>query len=113
MSGIKGPGGPTSPLGPTGASGPEGTTESSDTSFADQVSKATAEPAAAAPPSGMDALAAEISAGRMTPAQAMEVLIDQTAGPDMPAAQRAELRELLSDLLANDPHLAALAAQVG
>lgn len=113
MSGIKGPGGPTSPLGPTSASGPEGATESSGAGFADQVRNATSEPTATVAPNSMDALAAEISAGRMTPAQAMEVLIDQTAGPDLPAAQRAELREMLSDLLANDPHLAALAAQVG
>ncbi len=120
MSGINGPGGPTSldgPAGPTdGTAATESAAGSSATSFADQVRSASNEPTAAATtlePSGVDALAAEVSAGRMTPSQAIDVLLDQAAGPDLPVQQRAQLRELLSDMLANDPHFAELTRRVG
>jgi hypothetical protein len=56
----------------------------------------------------MDSLAHEIAAGRMTPSQAVDVLIQQSASADMPESQRSELRSLLEDLLANDPHLVSL-----
>ena len=121
MSGINGPGGPTSPSGPAGSpSGPAGPTDSaadsSATNFADQVRSASADSTTAATtsaPSSVDTLATEISAGRMTPNQAIEVLLDQAAGPDLPVEQRAQLRELLTDMLANDPHFAELTRRIG
>jgi hypothetical protein len=61
----------------------------------------------------VDALAAEIAAGRLTPTEAIDRLIEATAGPGLGPAERAELRELLADLIAADPHLAALAGRVG
>ncbi len=127
MSGINGPGGPTRPSGPAESpSGPAGPTDSaaaadgaadaSATNFADQVRNASANTTTAAATSGpnsVDALATEINAGRMTPNQAIEVLLDQTAGPDLPVEQRAQLRELLTDMLANDPHFAELTRRLG
>ena len=71
------------------------------------------EQAAAAGAAGdIDALAAEIAAGRLTPHEAIERLVDATAGPELGPAERAELREMLTDLVANDPHLSALAGRV-
>ena len=125
MSGINGPGGPTSPGGPTGvtdnaaadgAAAADSSAQSSATNFAEQVRNASAEALAASTtnaPSSVDTLAAEISAGRMTPNQAIDVLLDQAAGPDLPVQQRAQLRELLTDMLANDPHFAELTRRVG
>ena len=125
MSGINGPGGPTSPSGPggvtdsaaaDGAMATDGTADASTTNFAGQVRNASAEASAASTtqaPSSVDVLAAEISAGRMTPNQAIDVLLDQAAGPDLPVQQRTELRELLTDMLVNDPHFAELSRRVG
>src|SRR5262245_6923185 len=58
-----------------------------------------------APAPAIDALAADIAAGRLTRSEAIDRLVEATAGPGLDAAQRAELRELLNDLVANDPHL--------
>ena len=71
------------------------------------------EQAAAAGGTGdIDALAAEVAAGRLTPHEAIERLVDATAGPELGPAERAELREMLTDLVANDPYLGALAGRV-
>ena len=120
MSGINGPGGPTSPSGPAGptdsAAAADSAADTSATNFADQVRSASANSTTAATtsaPSSVDTLATEISAGRMTPNQAIEVLLDQAAGPDLPVEQRAQLRELLTDMLANDPHFAELTRRIG
>jgi hypothetical protein len=51
------------------------------------------------------ALAAEVAAGRLTRGEALERLLDAAAGPELPAAERAELRALLADLVASDPYL--------
>jgi hypothetical protein len=56
----------------------------------------------------IDALAAELAAGRLTPREAIDRLVDAAAGPGLDATERAELRELLTDLVANDPHLGSL-----
>jgi hypothetical protein len=60
----------------------------------------------------IDALSAEVAAGRLTPREAIDRLVDATATADMDATERAELRELLTDLVANDPYLGALANRV-
>ena len=57
----------------------------------------------------LDAIAADLSAGKLTPREAVDKLVDQIAsGSDLSASDRAELRELMADLVANDPHLGAL-----
>jgi acetyl-CoA carboxylase carboxyltransferase component len=60
----------------------------------------------------IDALSAEVAAGRLTAREAIERLVDATATAEMDATERAELRELLTDLVANDPYLGALANRV-
>jgi len=127
MSTIGGPGGIGGPKGPGGPDGPEGPDGPGDVDAADAGRAADAargadavgrdagiEQAAAAGRAGdVDALAAEIAAGRLTPHEAIERLVDAAAGPELGAAERAELRELLTDLVAHDPHLGALAGRVG
>jgi hypothetical protein len=112
MSGIGGPGGvggpgrpggvggPDGPDGPGGPDGPEGP---------DRAAGAGGIAAAAAPTADpLSARAADVAAGRLTPQAALDQLIDQTIAPELGAAERAELREMIIDLVANDPHLAAL-----
>ncbi|MBA2544814.1 MAG: hypothetical protein H0V17_34535 [Deltaproteobacteria bacterium] len=60
----------------------------------------------------VDKLAAEIAAGNLSPGEAIDRLVEATAGPELDAAERAELRELLTDLVANDPYLGGLAGRV-
>ena len=60
----------------------------------------------------MDALAAEISAGRLSPKQAIDALVE-AAGAQLEPADRLELREMLAELFANDPHLSGLVDRLG
>src|SRR5687767_2392436 len=117
MTGIGGPGGIGGPKGPQGPSGPDDVSGPGDVSDVDdaghagdarQVGQASGTGRAA----DIDALSAEVAAGRLTPKEAIDRLVDATATPDMDATERAELRELLSDLVANDPYLGALANRV-
>jgi hypothetical protein len=72
------------------------------------VSSATAAKAAG----GLEAMASEIAAGRLTPREAVDKIVDEIAGSDqLGAGERAELRELLSDLVENDPYLQSLAGR--
>ena len=61
----------------------------------------------------VEQLAAAIDAGSVSPSAALEQLIDGSISSDLSAAQRAELRELVIDLAASDPHLASLLARLG
>lgn len=63
---------------------------------------------AASTTSDIDALAAEVAAGRLTPRQAIDRLVDANITPDLNDGERAELRELLTDLVENDPYFAQL-----
>ncbi len=102
IGGPKGPGGPTGPDAPDGPDAAEG---------ADAVSSAqTVEHAENT--ADIDRLAAEVAAGKLTPREAIDQLVEATATPDLSAAERAELRELLSDLVANDPYFGGLANRV-
>ena len=105
MSNIGGPGGIGGPKGPRGPD---------DLDAPDDVAPARdARPAAtAAPASDIDALAAEVAAGRLTPREAIDRLVDATAGEELDPAERAELREMLVELIANDPYLGSLANRV-
>jgi hypothetical protein len=108
MSTIGGPGGIGGPKGPDGPDGPTGADALEDAA-------GTAEAAsveAAGHGTVVDGLAAEIAAGRMTPREAVDRLVDLTAGPELGAAERAELREMLTELVANDPYLGGLVGRI-
>lgn len=111
MSTIGGPGGPGGPGGiggPKGPSGPGGPAE------LDEVARETPVEAAqgTADTADIDALAADVAAGRLTPREAIDRLVDATIGTGIDPAERAELRELLSDLVANDPYFGGLIGRV-
>jgi hypothetical protein len=112
MTGIGGPGGIGGPKGPQGPSGPDSVSgpasEIEDVGDAGHVGQASG----AGRASDIDALSADVAAGRLTSKEAIDRLVDATATPDMDATERAELRELLSDLVANDPYLGGLANRV-
>jgi hypothetical protein len=105
MSTIGGPGGIGGPKGP---SGPDGPSEIDDVASDAPIEQARA----AAHTSDVDALAAEVAAGRLTPHEAIDRLVEATAGPGLAPAERAELRELLADLVANDPYLGGLIGRI-
>lgn len=108
MSSIGGPGGIGGPKGPSGPTGPEGLDDVADVS--DVRGDSGIEGATAARAAGeLEALAADISAGKLTAREAVDRLVDEIAGSEqLGASERAELRELLGDLVANDPYLSSL-----
>ncbi len=114
MSTIGGPGGIGGPTGPSGPDGPEGVDGADGVDGPTDVAPDTgvAATTAATASTAIDGLAAEIAAGRLTPREAIDQLVEATAGPELGATERAELRELLTDLIANDPHLGALVGRV-
>ncbi|HEY4241738.1 MAG TPA: hypothetical protein VGM88_18075 [Kofleriaceae bacterium] len=92
MSTIGGPGGiggPKGPSGPSDVDAPDAATETS----------------AATAPSELEAIAAQIQAGTLSPQEAIEKLVGAT-GAD------PELRELMLDLVANDPYLSQLVGRL-
>lgn len=111
MSGIDGPGGIGGPKGPSGPG------SIADADAASEIDGATELDAAqgaegASSTADIDALAAEVAAGRLTPREAIDQLVESTATPDLTATERAELREMLTDLVANDPYFTGLADRV-
>lgn len=117
MSTIGGPGGIGGPKGPGGPDGPDGPDDIEGPDGAGPADRADAATAAqrtdrASGASDIDALAAEVAAGRITRQEAIDRLVEATAGPELGAAERAELRELLTDLVANDPYLGALGQRI-
>ena len=117
MSTIGGPGGIGGPKGPDG---PDGLSdiEEGDVAAGGVAGKAAVEHAPLAQVAGagatgdLQSLAAEVAAGRLTPHEAIDRLVEATAGPGLDASERAELRELLTDLVTNDPHLGALVGRI-
>ena len=106
MSGIGGPGGIGGPKGPGGPQGPDDVHDASEVGDGSDV-------ASAAPTGNIDKLAADIAAGRLTPQQAVDRLVDEIAGTqELAETERAELREMMTDLIANDPNLAALVGRI-
>jgi hypothetical protein len=103
--GIGGPKGPTGPTGPSEVDGPDVATDVAELAGTERAAGTGRAP-------DIDALSAEVAAGRLTAREAIEQLVDATATPDMDQADRAELREMLTDLVANDPYLGALAGRV-
>lgn len=114
MSTIGGPGGIGGPKGPGGVDGPDGPDDVEGLEGAERADQTTdVQGTAATGATGdIDALAAEVAAGRITRQEAIDRLVEATAGPELGAAERAELRELLTDLVANDPYLGALANRI-
>lgn len=109
MSGIGGPGGVGGPKGPGGPTGPDGPDDVHDASEVGDVTDV----AGTAPAGNIDKLAADIAAGRLTPQQAVDRLVDEIAGTqELGATERAELKEMMQDLIANDPNLAALVGRI-
>jgi hypothetical protein len=120
--GIGGPKGPGGPGGPGDVDGPDGAGDIDGMAGPNELDATAAgavgrdagieRAAAAGGTDDIDALAAEVAAGRLTPHEALQRLVDATAGPDLGPAERAELRELLTDLVASDPYLSALAGRI-
>ena len=108
MSTIGGPGGIGGPKGPKGPDGTDG-----DAEIADVGKNAETASAQGVGQADIDAIASDIAAGKLTPREAVDRLVDQMAGSDvLDPADRAELREIMSDLVANDPHLQSLLGRV-
>jgi hypothetical protein len=103
MTGIGGPsgiGGPKGPEGPSGPDGPDGADRAASARGADGAAGADAAGA-----TDLRALAAEVEAGRMSKEAALDRLLDDTLAPELDAADRAELRDMVRELIANDPYL--------
>src|SRR5687767_3592994 len=110
MSSIGGPGGIGGPKGPGGPSGPDGSEDVADVAADSAIEGATAARAAGE----LEAMAGDIAAGKLTAREAVDKLVDEIAGTEhLGATERAELRELLADLVANDPYLASLTGRAG
>lgn len=106
MSTIGGPGGVGGPKGPGGASDVDGPDELEDVGSLDSTTAARAT-------DGLEAMASEIAAGRLSPREAVDKLVEEIAGSDaLGKAEQAELRELLTDLVANDPYLQSIVGRV-
>lgn len=109
MSTIGGPGGVGGPKGPGGPSDVDGAPELDNVDDVDSLDSTTAARAA----DGLEAMASEIAAGRLSPREAVDKLVDEIAGTDaLGVTERAELRELLTDLVENDPYLQSIVGRV-
>jgi hypothetical protein len=98
MSSIGGPGGIGGPKGPSGPEGPEGVDEVAEAPVAGEAK-------------GLDAAMAQLRAGQLTPREAIDRMVDE-AGAGLGQTERAELRELIVDLVANDPYLSSLVGRL-
>lgn len=115
MSAIGGPGGIGGPKGPSGASGPASLDDVPDVGDARDVADIADIGAARATQAvgGLEAMAAEIAAGKLTANEAIDRLVDELCSSEqLGRAERTELREMLTDLVANDPYLKSLVGGV-
>ena len=112
------------PIGPSGSSGIGDVAEAGDVGDVADVGDAgdvadvggatgVAGTSAAAATAEIQELAAAVDAGAVSPGAALEQLLENSLSTDLNATQRAELRELVTDLAASDPHLASLLARLG
>jgi len=92
--------------------------QGSGRAFADKL--AAGAPAGAVAPAELNAtarVAGDLDAGRLTPAAAVDQILEQVlaqqVGPDAPAAVREQVRAALRDALENDPLLAEKLRRVG
>ncbi len=114
IGGPKGPGGPAGPGGPEGAEGTDAVADVGDVHDVADVGdiRGAAGASGAAGTSDVDALAADVAAGKITRREAVDQLVESMAGPELGAGERAELRELLSDLVDSDPYLGSLVGRI-
>lgn len=112
MSGIGGPGGIGGPKGPSGPGAPtevDDVDDVRDVADAGHVDGATAARAAGE----LEAMASDIASGKLTAREAVDRLVDEIAGTEkLGATERTELRELINDLVANDPYLSSLVGRI-
>jgi hypothetical protein len=109
MTGIGGPGGIGGPKGPSGPTGPGDVDDVGDIDDVSGVDAAQASKAA----TGLEAMAADIAAGKLTANEAIDRLVSEIAGSDqLGSTEQAELREMLTDLVANDPYLQSLVGRL-
>jgi hypothetical protein len=113
-------------VGATDATSAAQRTEGSGRAFAEKLAAA-GTPAGAPPASptearpaelnGTAAIAGDLDAGRLTPAAAVDRILEQVlaqqVGPDAPAAVRESVRAALQDALENDPLLAEQLRRLG
>jgi len=112
MSGIGGPGGVGGPKGPGGPTGPDGPDDVDDVRDASEVGDV-GDVAGTVPAGNIDKLAADVAAGRLTPQQAVDRLVDEIAGTqELGESERTELKQMMQDLIENDPNLAALVGRI-
>ena len=115
MSSVGGPGGIGGPKGPSGPSGPNGPDDmSGPDDLSDVAGAGQAGQIDAARTAGqLEAMAAEIAAGKLSANEAIDRLVNEIAGADqLGATERAELKEMLTDLVANDPYLQSLVGRI-
>lgn len=114
IGGPKGPGGPAGPGGPEGAEGTDAVADVGDVHDVADVGdiRGASGASGAAGTSDVDALAADVAAGKITRREAVDQLVESMAGPELGAGERAELRELLSDLVDSDPYLGSLVGRI-
>jgi hypothetical protein len=119
MSSIGGPGGiggPKGPGDPDGATGPDDAGGIDDAVGTTEIGRAgeVGANAAARAVGELESMAADIAEGRLTAREAVDRLVAEIAGSEqLGQTEQAELRELLSDLVANDPYLASLTDRAG
>ena len=107
MSSIGGPGGIGGPKGPGGVGGPDDVRDITADAGIDSARAARAI-------GGLEAMAAEIAAGKLTAREAVDRLVSDIADAEaLGAGERAELKELLNDLVEHDPYLSSLVGRVG
>jgi len=108
MSSVGGPGGIGGPKGPGGIDR-SGAADAPDASG--EVGEV--ERGSRAAPSELDGIAADVAAGKLSAREAVDRMVDQMAGSQhLEPAERAELRELLAELVANDPYLSGLLGRI-
>jgi hypothetical protein len=116
--------GAVSGAGKTGAADAAERTETAGRAFAEKLAAAGTPPAptaaSAARPAELNAtaaIAADLDAGRLTPAVAVDRILEQVlaqqVGPDAPPAVRERVRAALQDALENDPLLAEQLKRLG
>jgi len=103
---IKPPGDPSAPAGPVGADGPEG----AEGAFEAAVDEARAARGPDATPVATSGVLDDLSAGRLTPDQAIDQLVERalSSARGLPEAERDALAAQLRDALEADPTLLAL-----
>ncbi len=106
------PPGSGSPTGPSGLDGPGGVARSDGFQRVMDSSQASETSIESAPLGDLDALVADLKAGRVDAAGAMNRLVEQAVGADMvnrlPASELRELEAILRQAVSDDPVLQEL-----